>query len=115
MLPAMLMGRQRTSTRPGQARAGARMWSAGQALHLHLPAGSGASFLGPPTHNQAPGVLATSSGTSLTHSRHRRDDSRTSSLGVLGQGAELLGHHEVPQSLKSAFFHVSAHSPMVSQ
>ncbi|MFF4762700.1 hypothetical protein [Streptomyces sp. NPDC001292] len=24
--------------------------SAGQALHLHLPAGSGASFLGPPTH-----------------------------------------------------------------
>jgi len=28
---------------------GGAVWSAGQALHLHLPAGSGASFLGPPT------------------------------------------------------------------
>nr|WP_281247667.1 LysR substrate-binding domain-containing protein [Streptomyces colonosanans] len=35
--------------------------SAGQALHLHLPTGSGASFLGPPTHGRVPGVLATSS------------------------------------------------------
>jgi hypothetical protein len=28
---------------------------------------------------------------------------------------ELLGHHKVPQSPKSAFFHVSGHSPTVSE
>src|SRR4051794_19088421 len=36
----------------------ARLLSAGPALHLHLPAGSGASFLGPPTRGQLPGVRA---------------------------------------------------------
>ncbi|GAA2455530.1 hypothetical protein GCM10010421_55880 [Streptomyces glaucus] len=33
----------------------------------------------------------------------------------VGQGRELLGHRPVPQSLKSAFFHVSAHSPTVPE
>ncbi len=46
--------------------------SAGQALHLHFPAGSGASFLGPPTHNQPPGVAATSSRSTLAY-RSARD------------------------------------------
>ncbi|WP_080039080.1 aminoglycoside adenylyltransferase domain-containing protein [[Actinomadura] parvosata] len=31
------------------------------------------------------------------------------------RAAELLGHHEVPRFRKSAFFHVSDRSPMVSQ
>lgn len=42
--------------------------SAGQALHLHLPAGSGASFLGPPTHERRPGVVVTGSRSSVAHS-----------------------------------------------
>ncbi|MFJ7967202.1 hypothetical protein [Streptomyces sp. NPDC096324] len=36
---------------PGQPGQGLSQ-SAGQALHLHFPAGSGASFLGPPTHRR---------------------------------------------------------------
>jgi hypothetical protein len=34
---------------------------------------------------------------------------------VLGRVAELLGHHKVPQSRKSAFFQVSGNSPTVPE
>jgi transposase InsO family protein len=44
-------------TRCGQA----PCWSAGQALHLHFPAGSGASFLRRPTQHQSPRSAATAS------------------------------------------------------
>jgi hypothetical protein len=39
--------------RPRRVGGGTR-WSAGQALHLHFPAGSGASFLRRPTHGRQP-------------------------------------------------------------
>ncbi len=42
-------GAGRRRPRPDVIRSGVSQWSAGQALHLHFPAGSGASFLGPPT------------------------------------------------------------------
>lgn len=39
----------------------------------------------------------------------------TESARIRGRAPELLGHHTVTQSPKSAFFHVSGHSPRVSQ
>lgn len=54
-------GRQKNESHPARRGMGLVRWSAGQALHLHLPTGSGASFLGRPTQNRFAVVVATSS------------------------------------------------------
>lgn len=68
----------------------------------------------PPRPSPSPSYASSSCGwpssAPRVRTRPRCRSGRTRPPGVVGRAAELLGHPQVPQSLKSAFFHVSGHS-----